>query len=61
MQELSNGFITLYNGAVALVSGLVSPVVLLAALVGASFLWLGLIELDELNRQGTKPEVERGR
>lgn len=61
MNALTNGLITVANGLVALADGATTPVALMCAVVAASLAWLALIELDELNRQGTKPEIERGR
>jgi len=61
MSVLTNGFVTLYNGARATLDGVISPIPLLVLLLAASFSWLALIELDELDRQGRKPEIGNGR
>ena len=57
METLGNGIITLANGAWLAVDMVVSPITLALAALGAGLLWLALIECDELDRQGTKPEV----
>lgn len=61
MDALANGLVTIVNGLWAIVDGLLSPVALMSIVIAASLAWIALIELDELNRQGTKPEIERGR
>jgi len=61
MDALANGLVTVANGARTLADGVLTPVALMCAVIAASLVWLALIELDELNRQGTKPEIERGR
>lgn len=61
MNVLTNGLVTLYNGARTTLDGVVSPVPLLVIVLAASFAWLALIELDELDRQGRKPEIGSGR
>jgi hypothetical protein len=47
------------NGLFGLVTALASPVVLAIALSAAALAWLGLVELELLNRQGAKPRVGR--
>lgn len=60
METLANGFVTLTNGMLTLLSGVVTPVGLMTGIVAASWVWIALVELDELNRQGSKPEIGRG-
>lgn len=60
MNVFSNGAVTLFNGFLELVGAATSPMTLVGALLGVSLLWLALIEIDELDRQGTKPEIGRG-
>ena len=61
MEPLANGLVTVFNGLQTLFNGLLTPVVVMGIAIGGALAWLALIELDELNRQGTKPEIERGR
>lgn len=61
MEPLANGLVTVFNGLRTLFDGLLTPVALMSIAIGAALLWIALIELDEINRQGTKPEIERGR
>lgn len=61
MNALTNGLVTVFNGLQTLFDGLLTPVAAMSIFIGAAFVWIALIELDELNRQGTKPEIERGR
>jgi hypothetical protein len=61
MDVFANGIITIVNGLRAVTGGLVNPLSVMAILTAAGLVWLALIELDEINRQGTKPEIERGR
>jgi len=61
MDALANGLITVFNGMQTLLDGLLTPIAAMGVAIGAALVWIALIELDELNRQGTKPEIERGR
>ena len=57
METIGNGLLTIVNGAWALADKVVSPVSLILILLGAGLAWFVLLEFDELDRQGTKPEV----
>lgn len=57
METIGNGLITLANGAWLAADTLVSPLTAVLLALGAGLSWLALIECDELDRQGTKPEV----
>lgn len=61
MEVFANGIVTIVNGLRAVTGGLVNPLSVMAILTAVGLVWLALIELDEINRQGTKPEIERGR
>jgi len=61
MDILSNGLITLYNGVNDLLNFALHPMSIAVVLIAVGLWWLSLIELDELNRQGTKPEIGHGR
>jgi hypothetical protein len=61
MQILTNGAISVLNGLYAMVGLVLEPVTLIIVILGLSLTWLGLIELDELDRQGRKPEIGQGR
>lgn len=57
MEILGAGLITLLNGTLELLLRAASPVTIIVAVLGVSLGWLCLIELDELDRQGSKPEI----
>ena len=59
MDPIGNGLITFLNGLWSLVHSLASPFVLAIVVVVAALCWLAVIELDELSRQATKPQVGR--
>jgi len=61
MDALANGLVTILNGLRALGGGLLTATALMTIVIAVSLAWIALIELDELNRQGTKPEIGRGR
>jgi hypothetical protein len=60
MDVLGNGAITVFNGLLGMVTMAFSPMVIVGVILASSFVWLALIELDELDRQGSKPEIGRG-
>jgi hypothetical protein len=57
MEKFSDSFITLANGFVELLLGVAHPLVFIVGALGLSLTWLALIERDELDRLGTKPEI----
>ncbi len=57
MQILVNGFTAIANGAAATLGHLISPVALAIIASAVSLAWLARLEVDELDRQGTKPQV----
>jgi hypothetical protein len=59
MRIFSNSLITLTNGAFDFITRLFSPVSIILILLVISLAWMALLEMDEMNRQGTKPEVGR--
>jgi hypothetical protein len=59
METLANGLLTLINGLFNILDFALSPFTIAAIFLGFSLLWLMLLEIDELDRQGTKPEVGR--
>jgi hypothetical protein len=59
MTIFSNSLITLTNGAFDFITRLFSPVSIILILLVISLSWMALLEMDEMNRQGTKPDVGR--
>jgi hypothetical protein len=59
MQILSDGLITMLNGVYASVSLLLSPVAMFVLVSAGSLAWLCRLEVAELDRRGSKPEVGR--
>lgn len=59
MENLTNGLVTMVNGALVAGSNAFNPIVIIGALMIAGLAWICLIELDEVDRQGSKPEVGR--
>ncbi len=45
------------NGLFELVGHLLSPVAIALVAVAAGFAWLTAVELEELDREGTKPTI----
>lgn len=56
---LADGMTVLFNGAVATLGALVSPLPLLLVLCTASLAWAAVVEIDELNVRSFKPDVQR--
>lgn len=59
MEILGSGLITLFNGLVAMVGAVSSPITIAVVLCALALGWFAMLEVDELDRQGTKPEVGR--
>ena len=59
MDALAAGLVTLLNGLFKAIGALASPVVIATVLAAAALAWLAVIEIEELNRQGTKPGIGR--
>ena len=57
MNTLANSFIALANGIFASAHHLVSPITVALVVIGASLAWIARIEVEELNRKGTKPHI----
>ena len=57
MDSLASGLITMANGLLTMLGAIASPLALALFVMGVSLTWLALIEIDELDRQGAKPEV----
>lgn len=47
------------NGAIAIVTRFVDVTTLVGVVAALSLWWLATIEVEELNRQGVKPDVAR--
>jgi hypothetical protein len=60
MDATANGLVTVLNGLLTMLDGLLTPVALMAVVIAFSLTWIALVELDELDRRGTKPEIGRG-
>lgn len=57
IDTLADGLVTIVNGLLALLGALASPVTLAVVAMVVSFAWLAVLETDELDRQGMKPDV----
>jgi hypothetical protein len=59
MNALLSGLITLLNGFVDLGRTVATPVTIGIVIMALCMFWFARLELDELNRQGAKPNVGR--
>jgi hypothetical protein len=59
MQVLSDGLVTLFNGAYSTLQAALSPVAMFVILSAGSLAWLARIEVADLDRRAAKPEVGR--
>jgi hypothetical protein len=59
MIDLGNSIVSLVNGLYSILNIIISPNVILAFILFVSLIWVFLIEIDELDRQGTRPEIGR--
>lgn len=58
-ETISHGFTTLFNGLTSLVSFSMTPFAFAVVLVAVSLGWLGLVEIELMDREGAKPRVGR--
>jgi hypothetical protein len=59
MDALAYGLVTLLNGVRDAVNAVVHPVALAFIVCAVALAWLAMVEVDLLNRQGTKPRIGR--
>lgn len=59
MDALGDGLVTMANGALTALDGVMSPLTAAVGVLIAGFAWLAVIELETLARQGTKPDISR--
>lgn len=59
MEILGSGLITILNGLLTMLGALASPVAGAVVLAGLALIWLCRLEMDEMGRQSSKPEVGR--
>lgn len=59
MTALSDGITTLFNGFLHTVGLTLSPIGIAISLIALSAAWLGLIEIELMDRSGSKPRVGR--
>lgn len=57
MEVIAHGLYIIFNGAVVVARTIISPIslVLIAGVLGLA--WMAFIEIEELNRQSSKPSV----
>lgn len=59
MDVVSTGLVILANGLMEMAGAVASPMTIAGAAGAAALVWLANIEVDELNRQGIKPQPGR--
>ena len=59
MDILATGLVVIVNGLLTMLGAIASPLTIAGVAGVAALVWLALIEVDELNRQGVKPQVGR--
>jgi hypothetical protein len=59
MQVLADGLVTLFNGCYTAVMAATTPAALFLIVSGASLAWVARIEVADLDRRASKPEVGR--
>lgn len=56
---VAHGAITLLNGVIEMLLAVASPITLAVSVMALSLWWLAGVDVEELDRLGQKPEVER--
>lgn len=59
MEAVGTGLILLANGAMTIIGQFASFAVVVGAVAAVSLWWLATMEVEEINRQGVKPDVAR--
>lgn len=59
MDAIGTGLILIANGGLQIVSQLASLATVVGVIAAGSLWWLATMEIEELNRQGVKPDVTR--
>lgn len=59
MEALGTGLVLVANGALTIVAQFADLKTVVGAVAAVSLWWLATIEVEELNRQGVKPDVAR--
>lgn len=59
MSILASGLVVIVNGLLTMLGAVASPLTIAGAFGAGALVWLALIEVDELNRQGVKPRIGR--
>lgn len=57
MDILGTGLVLIANGALTMIGQLASFTTIVAVIAGVGLWWLALMEIEELDRQGVKPNV----
>jgi hypothetical protein len=57
MEQLGYGLIILLNGVFAAFGALLTPLTAAAVVTACSLGWMARLEIDEVNRRATKPQV----
>jgi hypothetical protein len=59
MDELSSGFTVLFNGGYASLAAAANWSAVFGVLTILSLVWMARLELDDVERRGAKPPVQR--
>lgn len=59
MDALAAGITTIVNGIRTAIDGVVSPTALAVIVLASAMAWLCAVDIEELNKRGTKPRVGR--
>jgi hypothetical protein len=59
MEALGTGLVLIANGALVIVRQLADFYTVVGVIAAISLWWLATMEIEELNRQGVKPDVAR--
>lgn len=57
MELFGHGIVLIVNGALDLLGRLASPVAVAAVVIAVGLAWMARLEIDEVNRSASKPEI----
>lgn len=59
LSAFGNGLVAIVNGVLVLIERVANPTLVCGVLLALGLLWMAAVEIEELDRAGLKPVVDR--